>query len=469
MKVLRSEILKKLPPEWHEALLPEIKKRIASSARKIVVLDDDPTGTQTVHDIPVVTHWTEDVLAAELRDKSPAFYILTNSRSLAQEEAERINHEIGEHLDKASRRIDRDFAVVSRSDSTLRGHFPGEVSALERALGTPYDAWLVIPFFEEGGRLTIDDIHYVAEGDWLVPAGTTEYALDPTFGYSASNLKDWVQEKTGGAVLASEVASISLEDLRGEGPKAVFRQLMTLENGRICVVNCAGYRDLEVFVLGLLEAETAGKRFLYRTAASFVQVRAGLSPKSALTRDELGLEGETGALYVVGSYVPRTTEQLKVVQASERTQTIELRVDHLLRNISRQPEITRVAKEANRALGDGRDVVVFTSRQLVAGEDKNTSLSIARTISDGLVSVVKLISVRPRYLLAKGGITSSDVATNGLSVNRAMVLGQILPGVPIWRLGEESRFPGLSYVVFPGNVGDAQALNAIRERLERQG
>jgi uncharacterized protein YgbK (DUF1537 family) len=81
-----------------------------------------------------------------------------------------------------------------------------------------------------------------------------------------------------------------------------------------------------------------------------------------------------------------------------------------------------------------------------------------------LISIVRGLQVRPRFLIAKGGITSSDVATRGLGVRRALVRGQILPGVPVWRLGAEARFPGLDYVVFPGNVGGDTALaDAVRK------
>jgi uncharacterized protein YgbK (DUF1537 family) len=67
--------------------------------------------------------------------------------------------------------------------------------------------------------------------------------------------------------------------------------------------------------------------------------------------------------------------------------------------------------------------------------------------------------------LTKGGITSSDIATEGLAVKDALVCGQIIPGVPVWKLGAESRYPGLIYVVFPGNVGDAQALVEVVNKL----
>ena len=83
----------------------------------------------------------------------------------------------------------------------------------------------------------------------------------------------------------------------------------------------------------------------------------------------------------------------------------------------------------------------------------------------GLVEVVQEIATKPRFLVAKGGITSSDLATRGLGVKRAIVRGQVHPGVPVWELGRESRFPGLTYVVFPGNVGNDAALTSVVQRL----
>ncbi len=469
MKVHSSEVFNGVPEEWHRSLLPDIKRRAADLGKKVVVLDDDPTGTQTVHDIPVLTHWTREALAAELGNDYPAFYILTNSRSLPLDQAQRMNREIGEQLKEASADSGRDFVVVSRSDSTLRGHFPGELEALENALGREFDAWLVIPFFQEGGRLTADDIHYVAEGEWLIPAGSTEYARDPTFGYHESNLRNWIQEKTGGGIRAETVASISLQTLRNDGPGAVTRQLMHLGDSRACIVNALTYRDLEVFVLGLLEAEAAGKYFLYRTAASFVQVRAGISPVPLLTKEPFSPAGDAGALFVIGSYVPRTTAQLTALKEYGHLRTVELRADRLVHPETREAEIKSVVERAEQALVRSEDVAVYTSRELIVGGDQNESLSIGRTVSAGLVAVVQNLTKRPHYILANGGITSSDLATTGLSVRRAMVLGQILPGVPVWRLGEESRHPGLCYIVFPGNVGDSQALVTIHQKLNTSG
>jgi uncharacterized protein YgbK (DUF1537 family) len=130
-------------------------------------------------------------------------------------------------------------------------------------------------------------------------------------------------------------------------------------------------------------------------------------------------------------------------------------------------ELGRVARLVENALHDGKDVVVYTSRKLHTAADSQGNLLIGHRVSDGLITLLGMLSGKPRYLLAKGGITASDVATKGLSVRRAMVLGQILPGVPVWRLGEESRYPGLPYIVFPGNVGNSEALADVIKMLRR--
>lgn len=454
-RILRAELFAALPPEWPENLLPAIRQAL----HKVVVLDDDPTGTQTVHGVPVLTGWPVEALRAELANDLAAFYILTNSRSLPPAQAQALNAEIGRNLQQAAQQAGREFTVVSRSDSTLRGHFPGEVAALAQALGGGFHAWLLIPFFLEGGRYTIEDVHYVAEGDQLVPAGETEFARDAAFGYRASNLREWVEEKTGGHIPASAVASISLADIRLGGPERVAGRLRSLPQGSVCVVNAASYRDLQVLTQGLLAAEAQGLRFLCRSAASFVPVRAGLAPHALLTAGDLNLPAQGGGLIVVGSYVPRTSSQLTFLLNQANVLPVEVGVEDLLAGPAGAVE--RAARQAGQALSRGEDVVIYTSRRLVTGGDAEQSLAIGRRVSEGLVAIVQAIAARPRYLLAKGGITSSDLATYGLGVRRALVLGQILPGVPVWQLGPESRHPGLPYIVFPGNVGDSQALATV--------
>jgi len=456
--VNKEDLFKDLPPEWPEDLLPIIREEVSASKRKVVVLDDDPTGTQTVHNTPVLTEWSVEALQAELQSDFPVFYILTNSRSLTLHAARALNTDIGRNLVEARKRVNRDFVVVSRSDSTLRGHFPGEVEALASALGENFDGWIVIPFFLEGGRYTVGDTHYVEESGWLVPSAETEFARDSVFGYRSSNLRDWVEEKTGGRVSSEDVLSISIEDVRMGGPAGITERLLSLQGSKIGVVNAAGYRDVEVFVKGLLDAEAQGRRFLYRSAASFVRVRAGISPRPLLSSSDLDMPAQGGGLTLVGSHVPKTTRQLQKLLALPQVTGVEMDVEGILDGDRRDFEIDRICRSAEKLLQGDRDVVIYTSRRLVLAGHAESDLSIGNRVSEALITTLQRIPSKLRYLIAKGGITASDVATKGLNVRRALVLGQILPGVPVWQLGPESRYAGIPYVVFPGNVGDDDAL-----------
>ncbi len=459
--------LAELPPLWPEELLPIIRRELAASRRKVVILDDDPTGTQTIRNVPVLTCWTVEGLAAELREPHPAFFLLTNSRSLTEEGARCLARELGNNLRLAMALAGVEASVISRGDSTLRGHFPAEVDELALALERNHLPRLVIPFFEEGGRYTLDDVHYVREGDLLLPAASTPFARDAAFGYHNSHLKKWVEEKSGGAIAAGEVATITLEDLRRGGPARVVELLMALPDGTTCIVNGASYRDMEVLSVALLDAARRGRDFLYRSAASFVRSRLGQDCGGLLDGHEVQTSTPVGGLFVVGSHIEKSTRQLAALLATGRVVPLELPVEELLDHSARQSAIDHLSAQASKLLGAGRDCAIFTSRRLYAGLGGSDSLRIAGIVSSSLIATVTAVTVRPRYLVAKGGITSSDLATKGLKVARAMVIGQILPGVPVWRLGVESRCPGMAYVVFPGNVGDDDALVRLQAVLDQ--
>lgn len=463
-------LIESLPPASDRGDFARVQELVAASGRKLVVLDDDPTGTQTVHGIPVLTEWSVGSLAEALREPGPCCYILTNTRALTLPAAEMLNREVARNLTTASRATGRAFTVVSRGDSTLRGHFPGEVDALVAALGEPVDGTLLIPAFFEGGRYTLHGVHYVADGERLMPAGETEFARDATFGYRSSALADWVEEKTGGRVRAADVAHIAIETLRATaGAATVCAQLLALPRGRVIAVDAAAYADLEVFVHGLLQAEAAGRRYVARTAAGFVRVRAGLAPRALLTAADIATPTPAGGLIVVGSYVAKTTEQLEAALTAPGIAPTEVHVDRLLDPAARAAEIARVAAAAEAAMRAGRHALLYTSRKLVSAVGRAGELGPAQTVSSALVAIVRAIRERPRFFIAKGGITSSDLATQGLGVKKALVLGQAAPGVPVWRLGPESRFPDLAYVVFPGNVGGPETLRDMIVRLGAAG
>jgi uncharacterized protein YgbK (DUF1537 family) len=468
MQVTTATLLDSLPPEWPDALLPEIALEVRGSREKIIVLDDDPTGTQTVYGVPVLTEWSVPSLTSLLLEPGAIAYLLTNSRSVSAEEAYELNRTIARNLVLAGNATGRAFVMISRSDSTLRGHYPTEVNGLIKGSGQVFDGTLIIPCFFEGGRLTISDIHYVQEGDRLTPVAGTEYARDATFGYTNSNLRAWVGEKHSGRISPDDVLSISSEEQRRGGPSAVAGRLEGITGGQVCVVNAASYRDLEVFVTGLLRAEAQGKRFIYRTAASFIRVRGGLEPRLLITSHELSNIGFNGAgssgLVIAGSYIQKSSAQIAAARALPGVCSLEVVVDRLLSANGRDIEIHRVAAAANEALADGKDTLVFTSRNFAAG-DADEALKIGSIISDSLVAIVRRIDKRPAWMIAKGGITSSDVAVKGLGVKRAEVMGQAFPGVPIWLTGDNSRWPGLLYAVFPGNVGDTCTLADMIETL----
>ncbi len=472
------EYLAAQPPERRvEGILEEIRSRVAGSGRRVIVLDDDPTGVQSVHGVPVLTTWTVEDLRWALTQPSPTFYILTNSRSLPEEEAVTLNREIARNLSKAAGEAGADFDVVSRSDSTLRGHYPAETDALAEVLeegGRRPNGLIICPAFFEAGRITVDDVHWVRQDGELIPAGQTEFASDHSFGYRSSDLKAWVEEKTGGRLKASEVLSASLADLREGGPERVAGILGGVESGRPVVANAAAYADLEIFVLGLLAAEAGGKRFLYRTGPSFVRARGGITEPKILGPEDLYRRRprEGHGLVLVGSYVPTTTRQLEGALALEGMRGVEMSVPRLLQSESREDELGRVAEEVNASLTSS-EVVVYTSRELVtagaAGGAGLSNFQIGASISGALVEVMRRVdrALPLSFVVAKGGITSSDIATKGLEVRRAEVAGPLLPPgiVPVWILPEENDFPGLPYVIFPGNVGGPDSLARAIEVL----
>jgi uncharacterized protein YgbK (DUF1537 family) len=461
--VNRQALLSQLPPERCDDLLPAIREMRDRIGRKVIVLDDDPTGTQTVYDIPVVTKWSVKHMCRELQDAAPASYVLTNSRSMAEPAAVALNREIATNLREASRLTGRDFAVISRSDSTLRGHYPAEIDVLEQTLGLPFDACVLCPFFLEGGRLTVNNVHYVAEGEQLVPAALTPFASDAAFGYRSSNLRDWVVEKSRGRIAAEQIVSLSIDELRSPEIDSLPDRLRSLTAGTVCLVNAASNSDMRAATWALMRAEASGKRFLYRTAASFVAARAGIEPRALLAGDDLKSQQGRGVLFVIGSYVPKTTAQLNTLLPHLGDHRYELNVTLLLDAHRRDNHIQDVAERVSNDLANDRAVAVFTSRELVSREGE-ASLDIGRQVSRALVAVVAALHQRPRLLIAKGGITSSDIATDACKVERAMVMGQILPGVPVWRCGPDSRFPGLPLVVFPGNVGSDQSLVEVLKK-----
>ena len=457
--------MSELPPDHPEEMLESIRLEFIKSAKTIVVLDDDPTGTQTCYDVPVLTSWHTALIVEELKKGPSVLFVLTNSRSLGEAEALQLTLEVGGNVRDAAVQSGREIVVVSRSDSTLRGHFPAEVEALAIALDMKNAVRVLVPAFIEGGRYTIEDVHYLVENDELVPVSDTPFARDVVFGYKHADLKKWVEEKSNGKIRSSDVISISLSEIRIGGPAVVSQKLKTCKPGATCIVNAASYRDLEVFIMGVLMAEKSGQKFLYRTSATFVPLRAGLVSGKTFVPDKVDTDSPHGSLVLVGSFVPKTSSQLTWLQTLGVFRSIEVSVVEILKAENVSSTLDIILRQTNEWLAAGEHVVIYTSRKLEAGYDSASSLKINASVSEFLVRIMKGISVRPRFIIAKGGITSSDLASKGLSAEKAMVLGAVIPGVPVWRMDIKSKFPEILYVVFPGNVGDEKALAEVYKRL----
>lgn len=449
-----------------------LRKEISANQKKIVVLDDDPTGVQTVHDISVYTDWTKDSIRQGFQEKSNLFYILTNSRGFTQDETTLAHNEIAANVDAVAKELGKEYIFISRSDSTLRGHYPLETEILrtnyEKNTGCIIDGEILCPFFKEGGRFTIDDVHYVRYGNELIPANETEFAKDKTFGYRAATMPEYVEEKTKGAYLAGNVVCISLDEIHRMAIDEIEQKLLHVQGFNKIIVNAVDYADLKVFCIALYRAMAKGKVFMFRTAAAIVKVMGGISDQPLLEREQMVRTNELhGGIIVVGSHTEKTTRQLEALKQLSDIRFVELDATKVTVAGGLEKEVERCLALEEAWIRDGKTVCCYTSRALVTADtgNKEDELRLSVRISDAVQSLVGGLSVIPKFVIAKGGITSSDVGTKALGVKRANVLGQIEPGIPVWQTGAESKFPGIPYVIFPGNVGEDTTLRYAVEKL----
>ena len=452
-----------------------LQKEIEASPMKIVVLDDDPTGVQTVHDISVYTSWDADSIRAGFAESSRLFYVLTNSRGMTAEKTASVHREISHTVAAVSKETGVPYLMMSRSDSSLRGHYPLEPAILREGMeenGLKIDAEVLCPFFQEGGRYTIGNVHYLQYGDELVPAAQTEFARDKTFGYTSSSIPEYIEEKTGGAYPAAGVVCISLDCLRACDYDAIEAQLLAVRDFNKICVNAIDYCDIKVFSVALYRAMAKGKRFMFRTAAGLVKVMGGISDIPLLMRDDMILrETENGGMVVVGSHTQKTTSQLNELLKLNGVVPVPFDSNKVLDGDEAfDAEVARCVAEAERIMLSSKTAVCYTRRTLLslAGDTKESALLRSVKISDGVQRLVADLKITPAFVVAKGGITSSDVGTKALKVRRANVMGQIRPSVPVWQTGEESRFPRMPYVIFPGNTGSAETLREVVEILTKK-
>lgn len=448
-----------------------LNDEIEKNNKKIVVLDDDPTGVQTVHDVSVYTDWSKESIKSGFEEKNKLFYILTNSRGFTIEQTIKAHKEIANTIAEVGRELNKEYIIISRSDSTLRGHYPLETKLLkdiENQNGKKIDGEILCPFFKEGGRFTINNIHYVKYDNKLVPAGETEFAKDKTFGYTSSNMCEYIEEKTNGEFKKENVTCISLDDIRSLNFDKIEKQLSEVSDFNKVVVNAIDYCDIKVFCIALYRAMAKGKTYMFRTAAAIVKVIGGITNQPLLTKEKMIVKDDkNGGIVVVGSHTKKTTSQLESLKEVDGIEFIEFNSDLVLDEMKFEQEIKRVVSLSEKFISEGTTVVTYTKRKLLVVENDSKEDALIRSvkISDAVQSLVGRLTVEPSFVIAKGGITSSDVGTKALAVKKANVMGQIKPGIPVWQTGDESKFPKTPYVIFPGNVGEISTLKEAVEIL----
>ncbi|WP_164202870.1 four-carbon acid sugar kinase family protein [[Micrococcus luteus] ATCC 49442] len=463
----------------------------AEAPRMLVVLDDDPTGTQSVADLPVLTRWEVEDFAWAFGQSKPAVYVLTNTRSLDPAEAAARNEEVVRNALAAAGSVDSTtsglrLGFVSRSDSTLRGHYPLEPDVIAATVaevsGEATDGVVMVPAFPDAGRVTIGGVHYTrGTGDdagKLTPAAETEFAKDASFGYANSELAKYVEEKSKGRFAAESVIVLDLNIIRASTDpqitaKAIADAIEPATDSTPIVADIVTENDLRALSLGLEEAERRGKKLLYRVGPPFGRARIGQEIRAELSGAEAyagNTPSEAGGLIVVGSHVGVTTRQLKALtEQHSAARIVEIDVEKLLAaetETAADAYLNQTVENVVEALRGG-DVIVHTSRLLIRTDDAAESLRIARTVSAAVVAVVNrtLKTFPPRFVIAKGGITSSDVAAHGLEIRHAIVRGPMLPGiVSLWE-PVDGPAKGIPYIVFAGNVGDDQSLADVTRKL----
>ena len=464
----------------------------------IVVIDDDPTGSQTVHSCPLLLRWDVDTLRRGLRHPSPLLFVLANTRALPPEAAAARNREIVAALDQALQSeglYPSDLVLVSRGDSTLRGHGVLEPQVLAQELADRFgavQATLHVPAFLPGGRTTVDGEHRL-HGQ---PVHTTPFARDGSFGFSTSQLDAWLEEKSAGVISAESVLRLTGEqlsraaasrrqDAAGQEPfQALVAWLHALDGNQPVVVDAEHQEQLDA--LGAAVSALQGqRRFLFRSAASLINglVDGGCKPLGPQPLDAEGLAAlrrcdpagqPLPGLVVVGSHVPLADQQLETLLADPRCKGVELPVARIARVLEGgTPDLLLADLEREwqarlrQLLADGRTPVLFTSRgELRFGQGAQADrrrlafgMDLARLMARLAAACVPQLG----YLISKGGITTGTLLAEGLGLEAVQLEGQLLPGLSVVRaiassVDIEQQHPQLPVITFPGNLGTEETL-----------
>lgn len=411
-----------------------------------VVLDDDPTGTQSASDVEVLLDW--DIASIEVAlGAGGSVYLQTNSRAVPPAQAARLATVIRDQVVAVGRDLGQPVLVVLRGDSTLRGHVFTESDVFAGGDGRI----LFVPAFPAGGRTTIGSIHRALINGVDTPVAETEFARDPVFGYHSSDLVRWTRE-----VGHRRAIAVALADLRASGGRAVAEALAIAAPRELVVPDVVTSDDIDLVHAGLMAAVGAGRHVVVRAAAPLAALCAGRLSRGYLSRPLH--RDRPGVLVVCGSHTAAATAQLSRLAAWAGIDPVVIPTDAAFADPAAAGR--RAAEQARAQLGAGGIAILATARDRRPADD---TLAHGARVMAALIEAASAAKPLVGAVVSKGGITSAEVARTCFAARTAHVRGQVAAGISVWDLGEGAQ--RAVQVIVPGNVGDADTLIDVMHAL----
>ena len=441
---------------------------------KIIVIDDDPTGSQSVHDCLLLLNWKYETLLKGLLSKSSLLFILANTRSLSEKGVKKRLQEICNNLNKVSieNNIKHNLLFVSRGDSTLRGHNFLEPYLINEYLG-PFDATFHIPAFLEGNRKTINGKHFVNG----IPAHKTTFAKDIIFGYETNDLKNLLYKKSRSKIELKNIENLYLIDQQSS--HELKKYIQNLKNNTHVIVDIDKFSQLDKFSQIIREL-FKNKKFLFRTAASFLKSISNTknSKKSNFYYSQLRARNNLNqflpGIIIIGSYTDISTNQFKKLLEVDFFHAIELDVEKFYKiDVSKDKE-TQIYKLKNFILEKVRTTlknscipVIYTSRKEKILENNLDQMDFYNSLSLFVAEIVADIKYEIGYLISKGGITSNTILNSSFNVDYVYLEGQICSGISLVKVKLINN-NYLPVITFPGNLGDDYSLKDVWKVIENK-
>ncbi len=438
---------------------------------KIIIIDDDPTGSQTVNDCNLILRWDYETLLKGLKGSSNLLFILANTRSLTEKDVKIRLKEICSSLKvimNNSLFAEEEFVVISRGDSTLRGHNFIEPFVINELLG-PFDATFYIPAFIEGNRTTVNGNHFVDN----IPIHKTIFSKDKIFGFNTSNVKELIYEQSNYQLDINYIENIFLKDFElfeTNQPNKLYMYIERLNNNKKVIVDIVNYSQLDKFSR-IVKSLLKKKKFLFRSSASFISSLSNIKQTkkdhiyfSQLSRKNINDERMKG-LIVVGSYVELTTLQLKKVLEISLCKPVEINVFKLYSFFKLEDNFQQINSLKELILNSIRQKlskdfipILYTSREIVSPRDNNDLIQFQLFLSTFISEIVSSIKNEIGYLISKGGMTTNTIISEGLEADSVYLEGQILPGISLVTFKLLKQKGKLPIVTFPGNIGNSMSL-----------